>query len=93
MSPAGIPPHVLAQLRQAFVRLVEIENNADIDWVALLELREHADPLTDDAYFRGYIMGVLDAVGVSTEEALQVLRTTTKGPRSRRRIVQLTRTG
>lgn len=79
----------IPMLQAVFNKLREIEYNPDIDWVALLELREHADPLADDSYYRGYVMGVLDAVGVSTEEALQVLRTTTKRPRSRRRIVQL----
>lgn len=79
------PPRLLSQLRAAFTRLVEIENNPSIDWVALLELREHADPLTDDAWLRGYVMGILDALGVSVTGAVPLLGTPTK---PKRRIVQ-----
>lgn len=82
-----IPPHLLPRFQAVFHRLVEAEGDPDVDWQALLALRERADPLTDDAYFRGYVMGVLDAVGVSVEEAVQVLRTS-----PRRRIIKLRRT-
>lgn len=41
MSPAGIPPHILAQLRSAFSRLERMEGNpgdySDETWAALLE--------------------------------------------------------
>lgn len=80
----GLERH-LPQLRSVFTRLTEVENNADIDWVQLLELRERADALTDDAYYRGYVMGILDALGVSVSDGVPLLRTPT---RPNRRIVQ-----
>lgn len=82
---------VLPKLQAAFTKLRAMEDDPHIDWVTLLELRERADALTDDSYYRGYVMGVLDALGVSTEEAVQVLRTSTTRPKSRRRIVQINR--
>lgn len=75
----------LPRLQQVFTRLVEIENNPDIDWPALLELREKADPLSDDSFYRGYLLGVLDALGVSVTDGIPLLRTPT-GPK--RRMVQ-----
>lgn len=88
-----IPAHILPRLQAAFDKLKAIEDDPDIDWVALLELRGRADPLSDDAWYRGYLVGVLDALGVSVAEAVQVLRTTATGQRPRKRIIQLNRTG
>lgn len=97
MIVPAIAATILSRLQDTFKKLERLEGHpgehSDIEWVALLALRERADPLTDDSWMRGYVVGLLDAVGVSTEEALQVLRTTTKGPRPRRRVVQLKKTG
>jgi hypothetical protein len=83
----ALGPH-LPRLQRALARLQAIEGTDNIDWVALFELRERADPLTDDAYYRGYVVGMLDALGVSVAEALGVLRS-----RPRRRIIRANRTG
>lgn len=75
-----LEPH-LPRLRATFDRLITIEGDADVDWVALLKLREWTDPLCDDAYYRGYFMGILDAVGVSVAEAMPMLRSRSKPSR------------
>lgn len=89
-------PVILARLRAVFARLEGIEGkpgeHSDAEWIALLSQRELADSLAEDAWLRGYVMGMLDAVGVSVAEALEVLRTKPKTPRTRRRrTVQINR--
>jgi len=78
----------IPMLQAVFNKLREIEDDSDIDWVTLLELREGADPLTDDAWYRGYLVGVADALGISAVELLEVIRT-----KPRRRIVEVRRAG
>lgn len=84
-----VSPVILARLRAVFARLEGIEGkpgeHSDAEWIALLSQRELADSLADDAYFRGFIVGVLDALGVSVRDGVPRLRTPT---RPNRRIVQ-----
>jgi hypothetical protein len=85
------------KLQDVFRKLQAMEDDPSIDWETLLELREHADPLTDDAYLRGYVMGVLDAVGVQVSDAVAVLSQRPPAlvvrPPGRRRIVDVRRAG
>lgn len=89
-------PVILDRLRAVFAKLEGIEGkpgeHSDAEWIDLLERRDQADRLAEDSYYRGWVMGVLDALGIPVAEALQVLRTTHSGPRSRRRIVGLKKT-
>jgi hypothetical protein len=43
--------------------------------------------LSDDSWYRGYVAGVLDALGVSVGEAIPLLQG--RGLRPRRRIVEV----
>ncbi|MBI3200071.1 MAG: hypothetical protein HYZ29_00930 [Myxococcales bacterium] len=72
-------PHI-PRLQAIFAKLQEIEGNPDIDWVELLEAREEADPLSDDSWMRGYIVGMLDAHGISIAEAVPMLRSAPNPP-------------
>lgn len=85
-------PIILDRLRAVFARLERIEGkpgeHSDAEWIALLSQRELADSLADDAWLRGYVMGVLDAIGVSVVDLLEVIRT-----KPRRRIVEVRRAG
>lgn len=79
---------LLPKLQAVFHKLQAIEGTTNIDWQTLLEQREAADPLTDDAWLRGYLVGVADALGISAVELLEVIRT-----KPRRRIVEVRRAG
>jgi len=76
----------LPSLREAWA--IMLTNSAvplNIDWAEALARRHEIDPLADHAWAAGYIVGVADALGISVEEALQVLRTEPKTSRTRRR--------
>lgn len=78
---------LLPKLRAAFDKLQAIEGRTDIDWVRLLELREQADPLTDDSFHRGYLVGAAHALGIPIPDVLSAIRT-----KPRRRIIKPRRT-
>lgn len=75
----------LPRLRTTFDRLIAIEGDGDVDWVALLKLREDGDRLTDDTFLRGYLVGMADALEISLADLVEVLRTRA---RPKRRIVR-----
>lgn len=80
---------LLPQLRAAFVRLERIDGKHSAEeWIDLLAQRETADPLTDDAWYRGYLVGVADALGISVADLVEVIQS-----KPRRRIVQVRRAG
>lgn len=84
-----VSPVILARLRAVFARLEGIEGkpgeHSDAEWIALLSQRELADSLAEDAWLRGYVMGILDALGMSVTDGVPLLRTPT---RPKRRMVQ-----
>lgn len=82
-----IPNQLLPNLHAVFDKLQSQEPD-DIDWVTLLELRERADPLSDDAWYRGYLVGVADALGIRVPDIINSI-----GPKPRRRLIKLKRTG
>lgn len=74
---------VLPKLRAVFQNLQRIENDPDIEWAELLDQREKADPLSDDSFHRGYLVGVADALGIPIPDIINAIRT-----KPRRRIIK-----
>ena len=83
---------VLPKLRAAFRRLERIEGRpgeyADETWIQFLDQREDADPLTDNVWLAGWLVGVADALGIPIADIIKAVR-----PEPRRRIIKLKRTG
>jgi hypothetical protein len=66
---------LLPRLQAAFSTLEAQSSPDPIDWETDLALEEHADPLSDHGYFRGYLVGVAAGVGISVADLLKVLKT------------------